>query len=134
VAYVGSSNLSGQVLGEGIEWNYRIIPSENHTGFQAVAEAFERLFSDARTRAIDIGWIRRYEQTRTPPCIQIRIEKSAEFFIGETQQGWGMSPSARPLRKSFLRKPNRLRRHTRSREVLSLLWQRLVRKETKPAW
>ena len=92
VAYVGSSNLSGQALGEGIEWNYRIIPSENHTGFQAVAEAFERLFSDARTRAIDIGWIRRYEQTRTPPCIQIRIEKSAEFFVEETQHGWGKSP------------------------------------------
>ncbi len=92
VAYVGSSNLSGQALGEGIEWNYRIIPSESRIGFQAVVEAFESLFSIVKTRSIDIDWVRRYEQTRTPPSISIRIEKSEEFLAEETQECWGKLP------------------------------------------
>jgi superfamily II DNA or RNA helicase/HKD family nuclease/diadenosine tetraphosphate (Ap4A) HIT family hydrolase len=92
VAYVGSSNLSAQALGEGIEWNYRIIPLESRTGFQAVVQAFERLFSHPRTRSLDNDWIQRYERTRTPPCINIHIEDSAELMAEENQEGWGKPP------------------------------------------
>jgi superfamily II DNA or RNA helicase/HKD family nuclease/diadenosine tetraphosphate (Ap4A) HIT family hydrolase len=94
VAYVGSSNLSGQALGEGIEWNYRIIPSESCAGFQAVVEAFEDLFSSTRTRSIDIDWIRKYDQIRIPPSIHTCIEKSDEFLAQEKQEPWGKLPIA----------------------------------------
>lgn len=88
VAYVGSSNLSGQALGEGIEWNYRIIPSESRIGFLAVVEAFESLFASTRTRSIDIDWIRRYAQARVPPSVHIRVEESDEFLAEEKQESW----------------------------------------------
>jgi diadenosine tetraphosphate (Ap4A) HIT family hydrolase/HKD family nuclease len=66
VAYVGSSNLSAEALGQGIEWNYRVIPAENRDGFQAVFKAFESLFRHPKTRPVDIDWIQVYSSTRRP--------------------------------------------------------------------
>lgn len=64
VAYVGSSNLSKSALGSGVEWNYRVVPARDRTGFSDVAEAFERLFAGARP--LDADWIDRYRRRRAP--------------------------------------------------------------------
>lgn len=93
IAYVGSSNMSGQALGEGIEWNYRIIPSESRIGFQEVVEAFENLFSSERTTNLDIGWIQRYERSRTPPLVNVRVETTGVLFAEESQESLRPSPS-----------------------------------------
>lgn len=65
VAFVGSSNLSPVALGDGIEWNYRVIPARDRAGFRAVVEAFDRLFRHPRTRRLDTRWVGAY-RTRRP--------------------------------------------------------------------
>lgn len=89
IAYVGSSNLSSQALGEGIEWNYRVIPSESRKGFQSVVDGFESLFRHPRTRPIDIDWIQSYEQSRRPPSIAAQ----AGYIAEAPQQEWGAQPA-----------------------------------------
>lgn len=89
IAYVGSSNLSAQALGEGIEWNYRIIPAETRKGFQSVVDAFERLFKHPKSRPIDTDWIHGYQSWRKPPCIQAHTGIISE----ETQLSWRQPPS-----------------------------------------
>jgi superfamily II DNA or RNA helicase/diadenosine tetraphosphate (Ap4A) HIT family hydrolase len=64
VAYVGSSNLTGPALTSGVEWNYRVISSDNEKGFSEVTEAFEELFSHPSTRAVDTDWIAEYRRRR----------------------------------------------------------------------
>ncbi len=64
VAYVGSSNLSRSALEQGIEWNYRIITSRDHEGFQEVSRAFECLFEHPATVPLDATWIESYRGRR----------------------------------------------------------------------
>lgn len=66
VAYVGSSNLSKSALEEGIEWNYRVVPSADRGGFDAIAQSFERLFRHPKTCALDHAWLDAYERRRRP--------------------------------------------------------------------
>jgi superfamily II DNA or RNA helicase/diadenosine tetraphosphate (Ap4A) HIT family hydrolase len=64
IAFVGSSNLSGSALRGGIEWNFRAIMSSEDNGFLDVANAFETLFRDSRTRPLDAEWVREYRKRR----------------------------------------------------------------------
>ena len=64
VAYVGSSNLTETALTSGVEWNYRVISSENREGFSDVVGAFEALFHHPSTRALDHAWVAEYRQRR----------------------------------------------------------------------
>lgn len=61
VAYVGSSNLSKEAFTQGIEWNLRV---EEPGGVQQAHAAFEELFVDPATRALDHAWIDAYEKRR----------------------------------------------------------------------
>jgi superfamily II DNA or RNA helicase len=70
-AFVGSSNLSRSALRQGVEWNYRVLPSRDATGFADVARAFEELFAHPKCRVVDQAWIDDYEARRLPT----RIEK-----------------------------------------------------------
>jgi superfamily II DNA or RNA helicase/diadenosine tetraphosphate (Ap4A) HIT family hydrolase len=63
VAYVGSSNLTRSALLEGVEWNYRVVRSEDAEGFRSVVEAFRALFHHPATRPIDSAWIDAYAKT-----------------------------------------------------------------------
>jgi superfamily II DNA or RNA helicase len=63
-AFVGSSNLSMTALGQGVEWNYRVISSRDQAGFQSVRDAFERLFVHPSTVALTSEWVQSYRQRR----------------------------------------------------------------------
>jgi len=67
VAYVGSSNLSGSALVEGIEWNYRVLSSRDAEGWQRVSDAFEALFRHGSTRDLDESWLAAYRARRRLP-------------------------------------------------------------------
>jgi superfamily II DNA or RNA helicase/HKD family nuclease/diadenosine tetraphosphate (Ap4A) HIT family hydrolase len=63
-AFVGSSNLSRSALTTGIEWNYRLLQSEDRGGWNEVRQAFESLFSSAYTVPLTVEWIQRYRDRR----------------------------------------------------------------------
>jgi superfamily II DNA or RNA helicase/diadenosine tetraphosphate (Ap4A) HIT family hydrolase len=65
VAFVGSSNVSEPALGDGIEWNYRVVTQRYRAGFTAAATAFEALFRDHRTRPLTAAWIEAYRKRRS---------------------------------------------------------------------
>ena len=52
-AFGGSSNLSDSALRAGIEWNYRVVTSNDGSGFQDVVYAFEELWRHPQVRRID---------------------------------------------------------------------------------
>lgn len=66
VAFVGSSNLTKTALLDGIEWNYRIVPSTDRAGFAEVVEGFDNLWAHPQTTSVDEAWIRAYDARRTP--------------------------------------------------------------------
>jgi len=65
-AFVGSSNLSRTALKEGVEWNYRVIPARDHSGFADVLAGFERLFVHPNVQPLDATWVEGYRRRRTP--------------------------------------------------------------------
>jgi len=96
VAYVGSSNLSAQALEEGIEWNYRVIPAQSGSGFDSVANAFERLFYHTRTKPVDHPWIRQYQQSRKPPCVAAPVQPVDDDILEDAQEMW-QKPAPQPV-------------------------------------
>jgi len=65
-AFVGSSNLSGAALGNGLEWNYRVHSGRDAAGVEEVRLAFEHLFNSPRTLDLDPHWIAAYRSRRRP--------------------------------------------------------------------
>jgi superfamily II DNA or RNA helicase/HKD family nuclease len=66
IAFVGSSNLSKSALGNGVEWNYRIIRASDEAGFATVTRQFDRLFKHAKTVPLSEQWILDYAARRRP--------------------------------------------------------------------
>ncbi len=64
VAFVGSSNLTGSALRNGVEWNYGLRATEDREGFADVADAFERLLDHDSVRPLDHAWIEAYRRRR----------------------------------------------------------------------
>jgi superfamily II DNA or RNA helicase/diadenosine tetraphosphate (Ap4A) HIT family hydrolase len=64
VAFVGSSNLTRTALAEGIEWNYRVVPSRDAAGFREVMTSFGALFRSAPTVPLDRSWLDSYRSRR----------------------------------------------------------------------
>ncbi len=56
-AFVGSSNLSRSALTSGIEWNYRLLQSQDRAGWNEVRQAFESLFKCAHSVPLTAEWI-----------------------------------------------------------------------------
>ena len=66
VAFIGSSNLSETALRTGVEWNYRVVPRSEASGFEDIARSFNDLFRHPDTSAITQDWINEYESRRQP--------------------------------------------------------------------
>lgn len=69
IAFVGSSNLSATALKEGIEWNYRVVPSRDQAGFGEVLAGFDALFAHPNVRPLDAAWVEAYRKRRAPSAV-----------------------------------------------------------------
>ena len=67
VAYVGSSNLSRSALREAIEWNLRLISSDDAETFAAITNRFEALLKSPRTKPVTRELIDSYEARAPVP-------------------------------------------------------------------
>lgn len=61
---VGSSNLTGPALLDGIEWNLRTITATGRAEFAEVSDQFERLLTAPHTVPLTHDWVETYEQRR----------------------------------------------------------------------
>lgn len=81
VAFVGSSNLTRTALSQGVEWNYRVVPSRDAAGFGEVVRGFAALFRGPATVALDQAWIDAYRKRRPREKTKAtgdRVEVTAE--------------------------------------------------------
>jgi len=67
IAFVGSSNLTRIALSAGIEWNLRMIGSNDRAGFSSVLRSFEDLFFSDATDPLDSAWIDEYAGRKKDP-------------------------------------------------------------------
>ena len=58
----------------GVEWNYRVVSSDEGPAFADVAEAIDELFQHPATRPIDDVWIREYQARRRPPAGPVVVD------------------------------------------------------------
>jgi superfamily II DNA or RNA helicase/HKD family nuclease len=87
-AFVGSSNLSETALRRGIEWNYRVVRSQDGNGFAEVMSAFRELWDHPSTRKLDAEWVRSYSARRAAP-----LPRAA----GVEQEPMGSPPKPHPV-------------------------------------
>jgi superfamily II DNA or RNA helicase/diadenosine tetraphosphate (Ap4A) HIT family hydrolase/HKD family nuclease len=67
VAYVGSSNVTRAALRDSVEWNFRVVPTQDRAGFTAVTSAFDDLFYNPATTELSSNWISAYAARRRVP-------------------------------------------------------------------
>jgi superfamily II DNA or RNA helicase/diadenosine tetraphosphate (Ap4A) HIT family hydrolase len=79
-AFVGSSNLSASALTTAVEWNYRVLSSNDGGGFEETVAAFEVLFGHPNAKLLTADWIDRYRQRRpdTPRPIVEAVDVARE--------------------------------------------------------
>jgi len=75
-AFVGSSNLSKTGLTSGVEWNYRVVDSQDRNGWQQICKAFDELFHSPNTVPLTSEWVERYRSRRptVPSVAPVEIE------------------------------------------------------------
>lgn len=66
-AFVGSSNLSETALKRGVEWNYRVVHSQDSEGFGEVESAFGALWNHPSTKELNAEWVHAYAARRVAP-------------------------------------------------------------------
>ena len=124
-AYVGSSNVTGIALTDGLEWNYRVEHADRRGavvggGFQEIRRQFELLFNHDYSVPLDYEWIRKYESERPGVPMRIspgsddselpipepnEIQQSALAALGKTRKagfGRGLVVMATGLGKTYL--------------------------------
>jgi len=67
VAYVGSSNISRAALQDAVEWNLRLISSEDEATFAAITARFEALLASPQSRPLTPELIDAYEKRAPVP-------------------------------------------------------------------
>ncbi|HEV8483775.1 MAG TPA: DUF3427 domain-containing protein, partial [Blastocatellia bacterium] len=73
-AFVGSSNLSANALRTGVEWNYRVISSQDAAGFIEITKAFDSLFHSPATVELTPDWVAEYDLRRPHLIDQVALE------------------------------------------------------------
>lgn len=82
VAYVGSSNLSASALGSGVEWNLRMVPSDDASTFATIEQRFEDLWRSPSTRPLTKALIDEYEKRApVPPAPEPRAARPVPHDI-----------------------------------------------------
>jgi len=61
VAYVGSSNLSATALTAAVEWNLRLVSSDDPKAFGDICRRFQSLIDDSRTKPLTRALVDAYE-------------------------------------------------------------------------
>jgi HKD family nuclease len=112
VAFVGSSNLSESALTSGIEWNYRVVSSQEGTPFAELIAAFDRLFTHPATKTLDRAWIEAYRARRPVTLIRPPADIAIEIQA---------PPAPNPIQQEALRalEETRLEGHTAGLVVLA---------------
>lgn len=119
-AFVGSSNISGQALRNGLEWNYRIEYPDD-PGFLEARQRFNDLFKHPNTVELTNAWIDAYdkrrlvmrrpmapgttEQEQDPPPVPSSIQKLAlDALMASREEGYqrGLVVLATGLGKTWL--------------------------------
>jgi HKD family nuclease len=67
VAYIGSSNLTKAALAGSVEWNLRLVSSQDERTLAEICARFDRLWSDERTKPLTKGLIDAYEARAPVP-------------------------------------------------------------------
>lgn len=91
VAFVGSSNLSGSALRDGVEWNYRVVSSTEPRGFASVRARFDALFSGPGTVPLTPAWLAAYRARRVTA-----YSPSASFLAGAADAQAEAPPAPAP--------------------------------------
>lgn len=77
-ALIGSSNLSASALREGIEWNYKVVNTDNPKGITVIERTFDRLFTDPSAKLVNHSWVQFYRKRRRP------LEQSNSTIVAES--------------------------------------------------
>ncbi|MEW5848295.1 MAG: DUF3427 domain-containing protein [Myxococcota bacterium] len=80
VAYVGSSNLSRQALEEGIEWNLRLVSSDDKEAFSSICQRFDELISSPACKPLSKRLIDAYEARAPVPLMHAPEVRAAPFI------------------------------------------------------
>lgn len=75
--YIGSSNISKGALTDSIEWNYRLLKSQNSGDFNEFYNTFEDLFNN-HSEIIDDAVMKDYSESWKRPQVYKDIEKANE--------------------------------------------------------
>jgi superfamily II DNA or RNA helicase len=84
IAYVGSSNLSASALQEGIEWNLRLVSSEDREAFETIAARFEALLGHPNVRRLSRPLVDAYAlRVPVPPAPEARPQPKRPWPVQE---------------------------------------------------
>jgi superfamily II DNA or RNA helicase/diadenosine tetraphosphate (Ap4A) HIT family hydrolase/HKD family nuclease len=67
-AYVGSSNLTGTALQQGVEWNLQLISDADRDTFDAIRNEFDRLWTSPSSQELTRAWIDAYRERAPVPA------------------------------------------------------------------
>jgi superfamily II DNA or RNA helicase/diadenosine tetraphosphate (Ap4A) HIT family hydrolase/phage repressor protein C with HTH and peptisase S24 domain len=116
VAYVGSSNLSRSAMQHGVEWNLRVVSSDDETTFASVRARFDHLLASSATKRLTRDIIDAYQarapiplpptpETRAPSPPPNEIQREALEALKKTRREGhrkGLVVLATGLGKTFL--------------------------------
>lgn len=97
VAYIGSSNISRSALRDGVEWNLRLVSSEDAETFAAIRARFEHLLASESTKPLTRALIDAYEarapvpalpapEGRSPPPMPNQVQREALDALRATRR------------------------------------------------
>ena len=81
--FVGSSNLSHSALTSGLEWNYRLLRSQNATDYEIFSKTFDDLFDNC-TEKITHEVLKKYALSWIKPSFNKNEQASEQQHLADT--------------------------------------------------